>query len=77
MRWLSLVALAAVILQGVLGGLRVVLDERTLAMIHGCVGPAFFALCRGAGRGHVALVARRGTARSRRSRRGIAAAGAR
>ncbi len=41
----SLVALLAVVGQGVLGGLRVVLDERLLAMIHGCVGPAFFALC--------------------------------
>lgn len=38
-------ALVAVILQGLLGGLRVVLDERLLAMIHGCVAPAFFALC--------------------------------
>ena len=40
--WLTL---CAVILQGVLGGLRVLLDERTLAMIHGCTGPLFFALC--------------------------------
>ena len=37
--------LAAVILQGLLGGARVVFDERTLAMIHGCTGPLFFALC--------------------------------
>lgn len=47
-RWvkgLSLVALAAVIAQGLLGGARVLLDQRTLAMIHGCFGPAFFALC--------------------------------
>ena len=35
-------ALALVILQGVLGGARVVLDQRVLAMIHGCVGPLFF-----------------------------------
>ena len=34
-----------VIVQGVLGGMRVLLDERTLAMIHGCVGPLFFAYC--------------------------------
>lgn len=50
-RWvflLSLGLLAAVILQGVLGGMRVVLGDRTLAMVHGCVGPAFFALCVGA-----------------------------
>ena len=32
------------IFQGVLGGLRVTLDERTLAQLHGCVGPLFFAL---------------------------------
>ncbi len=42
---LSFVILAAVILQGVLGGARVVFDERTLALIHGCTGPLFFALC--------------------------------
>jgi cytochrome c oxidase assembly protein subunit 15 len=43
LRWLSLAALLGVVLQGLLGGMRVVLDQRTLAMIHGCVGPAFFA----------------------------------
>ncbi len=45
-RWLRIMGLAAlvgVILQGVLGGMRVLLDERLLAMIHGCTGPAFFA----------------------------------
>jgi cytochrome c oxidase assembly protein subunit 15 len=40
---LGLLALAGVIFQGVLGGMRVRLDERTLAMIHGCFGPLFFA----------------------------------
>ena len=40
----SWVILAAVILQGILGGARVVFDERTLALIHGCTGPLFFAL---------------------------------
>ncbi|MEM9353383.1 MAG: COX15/CtaA family protein [Planctomycetota bacterium] len=44
-RWFSVGILAAVIGQGVLGGMRVVLDERTLAMIHGCTGPLFFSLC--------------------------------
>ncbi|MCC9656018.1 cytochrome oxidase assembly protein [Rhodopirellula sp. JC737] len=47
-RWaigLSVLVLAAVIGQGVLGGLRVTLSARTLAMIHGCTGPAFFVLC--------------------------------
>jgi cytochrome c oxidase assembly protein subunit 15 len=42
---LSLVILAAVVLQGLLGGARVVFDQRTLALIHGCTGPLFFALC--------------------------------
>lgn len=44
LRNLSLAALALVIFQGVLGGMRVLLDERTLAMLHGCTGPLFFAL---------------------------------
>ncbi len=44
-RWLAIGVLVAVIGQGVLGGLRVVLSDRTLAMLHGCIGPAFFALC--------------------------------
>jgi cytochrome c oxidase assembly protein subunit 15 len=43
----SLVILAGVILQGLLGGMRIVFDERTIALIHGCTGPAFFALCVG------------------------------
>lgn len=44
-RWLSVGVLVAVIAQGVLGGARVLLTDRALAMIHGCTGPAFFALC--------------------------------
>jgi len=44
-RVLAVSCLVAVILQGVLGGARVLLDARTVAMIHGCFGPAFFALC--------------------------------
>ncbi len=43
-RRLALAALGLVIAQGLLGGLRVLLDSRTIAMIHGCVGPAFFSL---------------------------------
>jgi len=43
-RWLGVIALAAVVGQGVLGGMRVLLDARTLAKIHGCTGPIFFAL---------------------------------
>jgi cytochrome c oxidase assembly protein subunit 15 len=44
LRRLGLVAVAAVILQGVLGGLRVVLLEGRLAVLHGCLAQAFFAL---------------------------------
>lgn len=43
--WFSLGALALVIFQGVLGGVRVLLDQRLVAMLHGTVGPAFFAYC--------------------------------
>jgi cytochrome c oxidase assembly protein subunit 15 len=43
----SLIILAGVILQGLLGGMRVVFDKQTIALIHGCTGPAFFALCVG------------------------------
>ncbi len=49
-RWLRVLsagALGLVILQGLLGGARVLLDDRLLAMIHGCTGPAFFAYCIG------------------------------
>ena len=45
-RWMrdaSLAALGLVIFQGVLGGLRVLLDERMMALVHGCTGPLFFA----------------------------------
>jgi cytochrome c oxidase assembly protein subunit 15 len=44
LRWLGSLALAAVILQGVLGGLRVVLLTQTLAIVHACLAQAFFAL---------------------------------
>jgi cytochrome c oxidase assembly protein subunit 15 len=37
-------ALAAVVIQGVLGGLRVVLVQDTLAIVHGAFAHAFFAL---------------------------------
>ena len=44
LRRLGLIAVAAVIAQGVLGGLRVVLLEDTLAIFHGCLAQAFFSL---------------------------------
>ncbi len=43
-RWLGLLALVLVIVQGILGGLRVVLLEQNLAVVHGCIAQAFFAL---------------------------------
>ena len=44
LRRLGLIAVAAVVVQGALGGLRVVLLEDTLAIFHGCLAQAFFAL---------------------------------
>src|SRR5207244_2725074 len=43
-RWLGLAAVVAVVAQGVLGGLRVVLLEDTLAIVHGSLAQAFFGL---------------------------------
>jgi cytochrome c oxidase assembly protein subunit 15 len=45
-RWMLYATLGALALycsQGVLGGMRVRLGERTLAQLHGCIGPLFFA----------------------------------
>jgi cytochrome c oxidase assembly protein subunit 15 len=44
LRWLGLGALFLVVVQGVLGGLRVVLLQHILAIIHACFAQAFFAL---------------------------------
>jgi len=44
LRWLGLAAVAAVVVQGLLGGLRVVLLQGTLAILHGCLAQAFFGL---------------------------------
>src|SRR5437773_2776291 len=43
-RWLAIGVLGAVIFQGVLGGLRVVLLKLDLAIVHACVAQAFFCL---------------------------------
>jgi cytochrome c oxidase assembly protein subunit 15 len=43
-RWLCAGVLGAVVVQGVLGGLRVVMVELDLAIIHGCFAQAFFCL---------------------------------
>jgi len=40
-------ALALVIVQGVLGGARVLLDARLVALLHACTGPLFFAYLAG------------------------------
>ncbi len=45
MRTMAWICLGAVVVQGSLGGARVLLADRQLAMIHGCVGPGFFAFC--------------------------------
>ena len=44
-KWMAIALLAMVVAQGALGGMRVVLSDRTLAMLHGCFGPACFAFC--------------------------------
>ncbi len=44
MKLYSIGLLLLVIGQGVLGGTRVLADERVLAKVHGCVGPLFFML---------------------------------
>ncbi|MGB7156730.1 MAG: hypothetical protein WBD40_01610, partial [Tepidisphaeraceae bacterium] len=43
-RWLATGVLGAVIFQGVLGGLRVVMVELDLAIVHACFAQAFFCL---------------------------------
>ena len=44
LKWLGLAALIAVVVQGVLGGLRVTQINRNFAIVHACLGQAFFAL---------------------------------
>jgi cytochrome c oxidase assembly protein subunit 15 len=44
LRWLGVLAVAAVIAQGVLGGLRVVLISQALGLVHGVFAQFFFAL---------------------------------
>jgi heme a synthase len=44
LRWLGVMALLLVIVQGVIGGLRVVLLEHALAIVHAALAQAFFAL---------------------------------
>ena len=44
LKWLGFAALVAVIVQGVLGGLRVTQINRNFAIVHACLAQAFFAL---------------------------------
>jgi cytochrome c oxidase assembly protein subunit 15 len=44
LRWLGVLAVGAVVAQGVLGGLRVVLLSDSLALVHGCLAQACLAL---------------------------------
>ena len=43
-RALVLAAVLGVIVQGTIGGLRVIADQRLLARVHGCIAPLFFTL---------------------------------
>jgi cytochrome c oxidase assembly protein subunit 15 len=42
MRWTAIAILLAVCVQGTIGGLRVVLSDRDLAIVHGCAAQIFF-----------------------------------
>ncbi len=44
LRWLVVAAVLLVVVQGALGGLRVILDDKTVAKVHACTGPLFFAV---------------------------------
>lgn len=43
-RWLAVAAVGLVVVQGLLGGARVLLDDKTVAKVHACTGPLFFAV---------------------------------
>lgn len=43
-KWLAMAAVALVVVQGALGGARVLLDDKTVAKVHACTGPLFFAV---------------------------------
>jgi cytochrome c oxidase assembly protein subunit 15 len=61
-RALAVTAVLLVIVQGVLGGARVLLDDKTVAKVHACTGPLFFAVAVA-----LATLTRRSTAGSARS----------
>jgi len=43
-RSLAMAAILLVVVQGLLGGARVLLDDKTVAKVHACTGPLFFAV---------------------------------
>ena len=43
-RSLAVAAVLLVVVQGLLGGARVLLDDKTIAKVHACTGPLFFAV---------------------------------
>jgi len=45
LRWLGAIAVGAVLVEGTLGGLRVLGDEILLAKVHAWIAPLLFALC--------------------------------
>ena len=56
-RSLAVAAVLLVVLQGLLGGARVLLDDKTVAKVHACTGPLFFAVATA-----IAALTRRGAA---------------
>jgi len=44
LRALAIAAVMLVVVQGVLGGARVLLDDKTVAKVHACTGPLFFSV---------------------------------
>jgi cytochrome c oxidase assembly protein subunit 15 len=44
LRALAVAAVLLVVVQGVLGGARVLLDDKTVAKVHACTGPLFFSV---------------------------------
>jgi cytochrome c oxidase assembly protein subunit 15 len=54
---LAIAAVGLVIVQGLLGGARVLLDDKTVAKVHACTGPLFFAVATA-----IATLSRRGAA---------------
>jgi heme a synthase len=61
-RGLVVAAVLLVMVQGALGGARVLLDDKTVAKVHACTGPLFFAVAVAV----AALTGRRGVAGSER-----------